>query len=87
MMAEAPTDRSTALPHVHCSELETYRAFFVARCGRVLGMVPLKAGTEEEAWTLARGLADENADEIVELWAGLRIVARFEHVGATVGTF
>jgi hypothetical protein len=70
--------------HFHPSTPETYRAFFLARNGRVLGMVPLEAGTEEEAQTLARELADE--DEIVELWAGLRTVARFEHVGVTART-
>lgn len=58
---------------------ETYRAFLVAKNGRILGMVPLVAACEAEARTLARALA---TDEIVELWADLRLMARFETGGS-----
>jgi len=64
----APASRPVVTP-------ETYRAFFVAPNGRILGMVPLDAACEGEARTLACELA---ADEIVELWVGLQPVARFE---------
>lgn len=87
MMTEIPTYRTMDPLHFHPSTSETYRAFFVARNGRILGMIPLEAATEEEARMMARGLADEDEDEIVELWAGLRTVARFERIGETVGSF
>lgn len=71
MSPPAPASRPVAVP-------ETYRAFFVAPNGRILGMVPLDAACEREALTLASELA---ADEIVELWVGLHPVARFEGRG------
>jgi hypothetical protein len=71
------TTASTKRPQAHRPGAgpDIYRAFFVASNGRVLGMVPLDASCEDEARTLARRLA---ADDIVELWVGLRAVARFE---------
>ena len=60
---------------------EAYRAFFVARNGRVTGMVPVQATSLDEACFLARALVE--GDEVVELWAGLRTVARFEHDGGS----
>ncbi|MEE7491557.1 hypothetical protein MOTC310_14225 [Methylobacterium oryzae] len=54
---------------------EAFRAFFVAPNGRVLGMEPLEASSEADARLLAEALV---ADAVVELWAGLRLVARFE---------
>lgn len=59
--------------------VEMYRAFFVARNGRVTGMVPLQAASEDEARVLARELVEE--EDVVELWAGLHAVARFERCG------
>lgn len=74
-MSETSSSHSPASPSApHAAG--TYRAFFVARNGRVIGMVPLQAASEEEACLLARGLAE--GDDVVELWADLRTVARFE---------
>ncbi len=56
--------------------VQTYRAFFVARNGRVTGMVPLRAASEDEARVLARALVE--GEDVVELWSGLHAVARFE---------
>lgn len=58
---------------------DTYRAFLVARGGRVVDMVPLQAGSEDEARRLALELVGE--EDVVELWAGLQAVARFERDG------
>ncbi|MER2266516.1 hypothetical protein [Methylobacterium oxalidis] len=87
MMTEIPICCTVDPLHFHPSTSEIYRAFFVARNGRILGMIPLEAATDEEARMMACGLADEDEDEIVELWAGLRTVARFQRIGGTVGTF
>lgn len=58
---------------------ETYRAFLVARGGRIVDMVPLPAGSEAEARLQALELIGE--EDVVELWAGLHAVARFERDG------
>ncbi|WP_186384009.1 hypothetical protein [Methylobacterium dankookense] len=44
-------------------------------------MVPVQAASLDEACFLARALVE--GDEVVELWAGLRTVARFEHDGGS----
>lgn len=59
---------------------EIYRAFLVARGGRIIDMVPLRAGSEEEARVQALELVGE--EDVVELWVGLQAVARFERAGA-----
>lgn len=59
-----------------------YRAFLLARNGRIAGMVPLQAGSEDEARRQALGLVGE--EDVVELWSGLRAVARFERSAAAV---
>lgn len=59
---------------------ETYRAFLVERGGRIVDMVPLHAGSEDEARLQALELVGE--EDVVELWAGLHAVARFERDGA-----
>ena len=55
---------------------ETYRAFFVALGGCLTGLVTLQAGSGNEAGLLARWLVE--GEDVVELWPGLRTVARFE---------
>lgn len=60
---------------------ETYRAFLVARGGRIVDMVPLRAGSEDEARRQALALIGE--EDVVELWAGLHAVERFERDAAT----
>ena len=75
-MAETSTIHSSNSLNPSRTASQTYRAFFVARNGRILGMVPLEARSEKEARLAASGLAGE---DIVELWVGLRNVARFEH--------
>ena len=60
--------------------VETYRAFLVARSGRIVYMVPLQAGSEDEARRQAFDLVGE--EDVVELWAGLHTVARFEREDA-----
>lgn len=60
----------------------TYRAFLLARNGRVAGMVPLQAGSEDEARRQALGLVGE--EDVVELWSGLQAVARFERSAAAM---
>ncbi|OAH30266.1 hypothetical protein LPC10_01065 [Methylorubrum sp. B1-46] len=75
MSATALSPPPTSMP----GALETYRAFLVARNGRVTGMVPLQAASEDEARLLAHELVEE--EDVVELWAGLRSVARFEGSG------
>jgi hypothetical protein len=58
---------------------ETYRAFLVAQGGRIVDMVPLQAASEDEARLRALELVGE--EDVVELWAGLHAVARFERGG------
>jgi hypothetical protein len=60
----------------------TYRAFLLARNGRIAGMVPLQAGSEDEARRQALGLVGE--EDVVELWSGLQAVARFERSAAAM---
>lgn len=59
--------------------VETYRAFLVARGGRIVDMVPLRVSSEDEARRQALELIGE--EDVVELWAGLHAVARFERDG------
>ncbi|MEL6061433.1 MULTISPECIES: hypothetical protein [unclassified Methylobacterium] len=73
---------NTATSVVHpLAATETYRAFLVARGGRIVDMVPLRADTEEEARRQALELVGE--EDVVELWAGLHALARFERDGTT----
>ncbi|SDA27798.1 hypothetical protein SAMN02799622_04120 [Methylobacterium sp. UNC378MF] len=80
-MYQASTGIPTSAP-VPAAAPVAYRAFFVAPNGRVLGMVPLEASCEAEARVMASELV---ADGIVELWAGLQVVARFEGMAAGLG--
>lgn len=59
-----------------CPASQAYRAFLVARNGRISGMVPIRAASEKEARLLAHELVEE--EDVVELWIGLRAIARFE---------
>ena len=52
----------------------------MAQCGRIVDMVPLQADTEDEARRQALELFGE--EDVVELWAGLHVLARFERDGA-----
>ncbi|MGH1571727.1 hypothetical protein ACRAWG_14920 [Methylobacterium sp. P31] len=60
----------------HPALTATYRAFLLARNGRIAEMVPLQAESEEEARLQALDLIGE--EDVVELWSGLQAVARFE---------
>ena len=59
---------------------EIWRAFLVAQGGRIVDMVPLRADSEDEARLRALELVGE--EDVVELWAGLRAMARFKRDGA-----
>jgi hypothetical protein len=74
-MTEISNRHSTAFTSAH-PPTQAYRAFLVARNGRISGMVPLWASSDEEARLLAHELVEE--EDVVELWAGLHAIARFE---------
>ncbi len=74
-MTEISNRHSTAFTSSH-PPTQAYRAFLVARNGRISGMVPLWASSDEEARLLAHELVEE--EDVVELWAGLHAIARFE---------
>jgi hypothetical protein len=74
------TRNDTASPVHPPAPATTYRAFLVARGGRIVDMVPLHADSDDEARRQALELVGE--EDMVELWAGLYAVARFERDGA-----